>query len=387
MRYVVILAISLATSAAPAAEKAQNFWDPNYVVSETTARAIEEALPDKPVVAPARPRKLLVYGRVPTHPGSVACCFKAIEAMGNKTGAFEAVASGDPLVFLPENLQQFDAVLMNNTHESHPMLPVNFKTLSDEQKAAASQREAMLQKSLLDFVAGGKGIAGIHGAVATGWAEYLEMMGGPFGGHVTGQVWVKPVEPEHPVCAPLNGESFQLFDEIYVSKAPDFRKGLRVLLTLDLEKMADPSKRRNGGVRVEIYGGGATPDLSIREDGDYVISWVRRYGKGRVFYCSLGHEPSSYYNPHVLRHYLAGIQFALGDLEADAVAGANAVAEALRGHITSIASESSVDRLARHKKIAQRRSGPIVIVHRGAWALAPENTLEAYAAAMDQAGK
>jgi hypothetical protein len=172
-----------------------------------------------------------------------------------------------------------------------------------------------------------------------------------------------------------------------VSKAPDFRKGLRVLLTLDLEKMADPSKRRNGGVRVEIYGGGATPDLSIREDGDYVISWVRRYGKGRVFYCSLGHEPSSYYNPHVLRHYLAGIQFALGDLEADAVAGANAVAEALRGHITSIASESSVDRLARHKKIAQRRSGPIVIVHRGAWALAPENTLEAYAAAMDQAGK
>ena len=60
------------------------------------------------------------------------------------------------------------------------------------------------------------------------------------------------------------------------------------------------------------------PDPGKRKDGDYVISWVRPYGKGRVFYCSLGHEPSSYYNPHVLRHYLAGIQFALGDLEADA---------------------------------------------------------------------
>jgi uncharacterized protein len=92
-------------------------------------------------------------------------------------------------------------------------------------------------------------------------------------------------------------EGFHLFDEVYVSKERDFRKGVRVLLSLDLRKMPDPGKR---------------------DDGDYVISWVRRYGKGRVFYCSLGHEPSSYYNPPVLRQYLAGIQFALGDLEADA---------------------------------------------------------------------
>jgi hypothetical protein len=239
----------------------------------------------------------LVYGRVPTHPGSVACCIKAIEAMGKKTGAFQAVASGDPLVFLPDSLKQFDAVLMNNTHEQHPMLPINFKTLSDEQKAAASQREATLQKNLLDFVAGGKGIARIHGAVATGWAEYLEMMGGSYGGHFTGPVWVQPEDPAHPVCAPLERQGFQLFDEIYVAKERDFRKVVRVLLSLDRRKMPDPGKR---------------------EDGDYAISWVRRYGKGRVFYCSLGHEPSSYYNPHLLRHYLAGIQFAQGDLEADA---------------------------------------------------------------------
>lgn len=182
MRSVVIVTVSLVATAltmtGSAAEKAQDFWDPNYVVSETTARAIEEAMPDKPAMAPARPRKLLVYGRKPTHPGSVACCFTAIEAMGKKTGAFQAVSSGDPLTFRPDSLRQFDAVLMNNTHEQHPMLPVDFTKLSGEEKAAASQREAILQKSLLEFVAGGKGIVGIHGAVATGWAEYLEMMGG-----------------------------------------------------------------------------------------------------------------------------------------------------------------------------------------------------------------
>lgn len=234
---------------------------------------------------------------MPTHPESVACCFKAIEALGKKTGAFETVASGDPLVFLPNNLAQLDAVLMNNTHEQHPMLPINFKKLSDQQKAVASQREEMLQKSLLDFVAGGKGIVGIHAAVAGGWLEYLEMMGGSYGGHFTGKAWVKPEAPVHPLFAPLGPQSFQVFDEIYVSKAPDFRKNKRVLLSLDLEK---------------------TPDPGEREDSDYVISWVRSYGKGRVFYCTLGHAASSYHNPHVLRHYLAGIQFALGDLQADA---------------------------------------------------------------------
>lgn len=296
-RHAIILAMWLAATTGLAAEKPQNPWDPNYVVTETTARAIEAAMPDKPFVAPGRPRKLLIYGRKPTHPMSVACCVKAVETLGKKTGAFETVASGDPLAFLPESLKQFDAVLMNNTHEQHPMLPINFAKLSEDQKASAKQREATLQKSLLDFVAGGKGIVGIHGAVATNWKDYLDMMGGSYGGHFTTNVWVKPDEPSHPVCAPLNGQGFQLYDEIYVSKDPHLRKGLRVLLSLDMQKTPDPRKR---------------------DDGDYVVSWVRPYGLGRVFYCSLGHEASTYHNPHGLRHYLAGIQFALGDLAADA---------------------------------------------------------------------
>ncbi len=57
--------------------------------------------------------------------------------------------------------------------------------------------------------------------------------------------------------------------------------------------------------------------------------------------------------------------------------------EASQGYLVSLPAESVADREARHQKIAARRSGPIVIVHRGASALAPENTLEAYAAAMD----
>jgi len=54
-----------------------------------------------------------------------------------------------------------------------------------------------------------------------------------------------------------------------------------------------------------------------RKDGLYPISWVSTYGKGRTFYCSLGHRNEIYYNPLVLKHYLAGFQYALGDLAGD----------------------------------------------------------------------
>ena len=36
-----------------------------------------------------------------------------------------------------------------------------------------------------------------------------------------------------------------------------------------------------------------------------------------MFYSSLGHNPEIYRTPEILRHYLSGIQFALGDLPAD----------------------------------------------------------------------
>lgn len=53
------------------------------------------------------------------------------------------------------------------------------------------------------------------------------------------------------------------------------------------------------------------------------------------------------------------------------------------GYVDRIPSESPVQREERHRIIAERRKGPAIIVHRGASAIAPENTLEAYAGAMD----
>ena len=54
-----------------------------------------------------------------------------------------------------------------------------------------------------------------------------------------------------------------------------------------------------------------------RTDHDYALSYIQREGKGRVFVQVLGHDESIYKLPSMLAHILAGVQYALGDLEAD----------------------------------------------------------------------
>jgi type 1 glutamine amidotransferase len=269
--------------------------DKSYTLSAETAAKITAAAPAAPIAAPQKARKVLVYGRMPNHPESVVCCFHAMRAIAEKSGAFEVVSSGDPAVFLPESLAQFDAVVMNNTHERYPMRPADFDSLDAETQKKLEAREALLQKSLIDFVKGGKGIVGIHGAVAgVRWPEYLEMLNGSYGGHFTDTVAVAPVKPDHPICRPLAGKTFEVYDEIYMFGKPYDPKKVEIIMSLDLSKMKDPGKR---------------------PEGDYPVSWIRSYGKGRVFYCSLGHCAGVYATPEVMQHYLAGIQWAIGDLK------------------------------------------------------------------------
>jgi type 1 glutamine amidotransferase len=54
-----------------------------------------------------------------------------------------------------------------------------------------------------------------------------------------------------------------------------------------------------------------------REDHDYGLSWIRREGKGRVFYYAHGHSERIYAMRPMLEHLLAGVQYALGDLKAN----------------------------------------------------------------------
>ena len=78
---------------------------------------------------------------------------------------------------------------------------------------------------------------------------------------------------------------------------------VRVLLTVDLDDPAIEPRPWTGYTRA---------------DKIYPVSWIRTYGKGRVFYTSIGHMPETFMTPALVGHMLAGVQYALGDLEADA---------------------------------------------------------------------
>ena len=83
--------------------------------------------------------------------------------------------------------------------------------------------------------------------------------------------------------------------------APYSRAGVRVLASIDTQK-TDMNKS----------------DIK-RTDGDFPLCWVRNYGQGRVFWTGFGHYKNLYWDSRILQHYLAGVQFAFGDLEAETI--------------------------------------------------------------------
>ena len=262
--------------------------------TEEQIHLIEAASPDRAPAKPAKSRKVLVWGHTWTHqPNPYA--EKALVILGHKTGAFQAVVSDDPRLLLGDRLPQFDALVMNNIHEPEPFLPEDFTRRTKEQKTAARKFDKAVKQSILDYVRSGKGLVGIHAATAAfqNWPEYGKMLGGYYGGHIYQDVAIKVDEPQHSVNACFRGKTWRINDEIYISREPYSRQKLHILLSLDLDQMTDPAKR---------------------PDKDYAVSWINRYGKGRVFYTTLGHASETYWNPLFLQHLLAGIQFAISDL-------------------------------------------------------------------------
>jgi type 1 glutamine amidotransferase len=289
---------SLAFLAGPALGQQK---DPPLNVKPDVIKKIEAALPDKAPAKPKQARKILVFSKTNGfRHGSIPVGVTALRMMGEKTGAYTITHTEDDSWFEPEKLKDFDAVIMLNT--TGDLFRPKDLPKDPAEKKAALEREEKLKASLVDFVKSGKGLAGTHSATDTygSWGEYASMMGGTFAGHPWHQkVPIKNLAPKHPLNDMFNSEGFEVNDEIYQFRDNTaLPKDRKFLLELDASKM-DLSK-------------------GARKDKLYPISWVSKYGKGHTFYCSLGHRDEIYYNPVVLKHYLAGFQYALGDLEADA---------------------------------------------------------------------
>jgi type 1 glutamine amidotransferase len=148
------------------------------------------------------------------------------------------------------------------------------------------KKEAL--KGLLDAVKSGTGIAGWHGGLGDAYrleTEYEYMVGGNWVSHPGGIIDydVQIVDHEDPITAGIG--DFKLRTEQYFMHVNPNNK---VLATTTFDAAHDP------------WIDGCTMP----------VAWKKVYGKGRVFYTSLGHTSDVFDTPEVLEITRRGILWA-----------------------------------------------------------------------------
>jgi type 1 glutamine amidotransferase len=254
---------------------------------------IDAAIANKPIAAPRRARKLLVIESLEgmSH-NTIPLANVMIQRMGEKTGAWTTVFSNDLNNLRYPKIKEYDAVFLNSIVGE--FLP-----------------DPALRADLVRYVNEGGGMGGIHGTpwASRNWDEFAEMIGAQSAPHRIENGVLKVYDKDNPIVRPFNYEDLPFREEYY--RFEDSGNGrlrwdkVRVLLVVDLdEKVPASTDKPWTGYK--------------RPDKVYPVAWIREYGKGRVFYNSMGHMNETFMKPEIVGHFLAGMQYILGDIEANA---------------------------------------------------------------------
>lgn len=135
------------------------------------------------------------------------------------------------------------------------------------------------EKALLEYVQGGGGFVPIHCAsyCFLNSPKYVALVGAQFKRHNAGVFSVKATKPDHPILKDFKG--FESWDETYVH-------------TKHNESDRTVLQTRSEG------------------DSDEPWTWVRKEGKGRVFYTAWGHDHRTWGNPQFVELIDRGIRWA-----------------------------------------------------------------------------
>ncbi len=215
---------------------------------------------------------------------SISSAMCAIYELGKESGLWDTTLRTDTELLTKKklernakNLDYFDLIV--------------FASTTGELDMDASQKQDMLSFIHDD----GKGFVGIHAALDTNytWPEYGEMIGGWFDEHPwsTFNAPIVNEDPDFPAVRHFP-KTFVKYDEIYQPKAWS-REKVNVLLSLD------PNRLDYNNPRVH------------RTDHDFPVAWSKMYGKGRVFYSTLGHTEESWNDPDVRTMYFEAFKWAL----------------------------------------------------------------------------
>jgi uncharacterized protein len=273
----LVLLLSSLSLIAPAASIAQN--------PQSNA-----ALPPPPHEKQIHLKHVLVIGQTKGFEhDSISDGMAAIYNMGHETGLWEAVLRTDTELITKKNLQR-------NTKNLDYFDALVFVSTTGELDLDDSQKQDMMSFIKDD----GKGFVGVHAALDTNykWPEYGEMIGGWFDQHpwMTFNAPIINEDPNFPAVRHFPKE-FVKYDEIYQPKDWS-REKVNVLLSLDAGKLNYENNPR-------IH----------RQDHDFAVAWAKMYGKGRVFYSTLGHTQEAWSDPDIRKMYFEAIRWVLGMTE------------------------------------------------------------------------
>jgi len=275
-----------------------------FEISDEWLSKIEHLAPAEPTIKNAGKKKILVFSKATgfdhwTIPHNI----EMLKILAKKSNAFEIHVGYDIEKFDEKNLKKYDAVILNNSNPIGPkrdlfsdLLKAN-TSLTDEQIAIEAPKYEM---NLINYVAKGGGLMLLHGAIVVqnNSEAFSKMTGGSFDYHPKQQrMHVKEVDKNHPLVKAFKGKGLTHVDEPYFFKNAYFEYNFRPLLYIEVDKLEDVRKAVSNNINY--------------------VSWVKRHGKGRVFYSSPSHNAQSMDNPELLQFFLDGMQYVVGDLKCD----------------------------------------------------------------------
>ncbi len=179
--------------------------------------------------------------------------------------------SDDKGLLTSSSLNTFDVIVFGTGFTRSSRLPDG--SVKREPDLTPAQEAA-----LRTFVAGGKGLVGIHGAAWWINGQAMDLIGGAANWHPPGLTFTVHVErPDHPITHGI--ADFEVEDEIYISA---YDPAVEILASAEWHGRAHP------------------------------MAWTKAYGQGRVFYTTLGHTKNTFERPAMQQLMAQGVRWAGG---------------------------------------------------------------------------
>ena len=227
---------------------------------------------------PANQSAILLFSKTSgfRHSSSIDASKKIFPKLAEGHGWF-LYETEDGGVFNPKQLSKFNTIIFNNS---------TGRVLTDDQ-----------QKALEQFVENGGSLLGIHGAGDNShhWPWYVEhLLGAEFSHHSLKMPFQKTS-----VMADAKGDSLLVSgvskdwsraDEWYVFLENPRSKGFQILYTIDGESI-DPT------ANIPFI----APNKNFGMGKDHPVAWMKKVGKGKSFYTSMGHDETAWDDPNFVK--------------------------------------------------------------------------------------